>query len=94
MSRCPWKCSTYAMEDQAEHQTQVQEHAAICACCAGPLPVADLDLLDPPPLAFPCREALYEDNWSNGGALEEEQGGEFGGVYQPELPNKAVEVGD
>ncbi|KAG5338567.1 hypothetical protein C0989_007026 [Termitomyces sp. Mn162] len=54
----------------------------------------DLDLLDPPPLAFPHREALYKDNWSSGRALEEECGEEFGGIYKPELLDKVVEVGD
>ncbi|KAG5348974.1 hypothetical protein C0989_006762 [Termitomyces sp. Mn162] len=73
---------------------QVQEHAAICACYAGPLPFADLDLLDPLPLAFPHREALYKDNQSSGGAPEEECGEEFGGVHELELPDKVVEVGD
>ncbi|KAG5728560.1 hypothetical protein E4T56_gene19654 [Termitomyces sp. T112] len=58
------------------------------------LDVEDLDLLDPPPLAFPHKEALYEDNWSNSGALEEERRGEFGGICKPELLDKAVEVGD
>ncbi|KAG5729765.1 hypothetical protein E4T56_gene914 [Termitomyces sp. T112] len=94
MSRCPPKCSACATENRAECWTQVQEHTAICACCTGPLPFADLDLLDPPPLAFPHREALYENNWSNSGALEEEHGGEFGGICKPELLEKAVEVED
>ncbi|KAG5731808.1 hypothetical protein E4T56_gene1532 [Termitomyces sp. T112] len=94
MSRCPQKCSACAAEDRAEHQAQVQEHAAIHACCAGPLPFADLDLLDPLPLAFPCREALYEDDQSGSEALEEECRREFGGVHEPEFPDKVVEVGD
>ncbi|KAG5717602.1 hypothetical protein E4T56_gene5438 [Termitomyces sp. T112] len=54
----------------------------------------DLDLLDFPLLVFPCREALYEDDWSSGGAPEEEHGREFGGVHKPEFLDKAVEVGD
>ncbi|KAG5334679.1 hypothetical protein C0989_003098 [Termitomyces sp. Mn162] len=74
--------------------SMVALHAAICACHASPIPFADLDLLDPPPLAFPHREALYKDNQSSGGALEEECRGEFGGICEPEFPDKAVEVGD
>ncbi|KAG5353192.1 hypothetical protein C0989_009373 [Termitomyces sp. Mn162] len=66
---------------------------AVHACCAGPLPFANLDLLDPPPLVFPCREALYEDDQSSSGALREECREEFGGIYELELPDKAVEVG-
>ncbi|KAG5732291.1 hypothetical protein E4T56_gene11371 [Termitomyces sp. T112] len=88
------KCSTCVAEDRVECQTQVQEHAAICACCAGPLPFADLDLLDPPPLAFPHREALYKDNWSNSGVPEEECRGEFGSICKLELLDKVVKVGD
>ncbi|KAG5335024.1 hypothetical protein C0989_002446 [Termitomyces sp. Mn162] len=94
MSKCPWKCSTCAAEDRVEHWTQVWEHAAICTCYAGPFPFADLDLLDPPPLTFPHREALYKDDWSNGRALEEEHRGEFSGICELELPDKVVEVGD
>ncbi|KNZ79116.1 hypothetical protein J132_01164 [Termitomyces sp. J132] len=94
MSRCPQKCSACTAEVRAECQTQVWEHAAICAYCAGTLPSANLDLLDPPPLAFPCREALYKDDQSNGGAPEEEHRGEFGGTCKPEFLDKAVEVGD
>ncbi|KNZ80734.1 hypothetical protein J132_04710 [Termitomyces sp. J132] len=45
MSRCSRKCSACTAEDRAEHQTQVQEHAAIRACCTSPLPFANLDLL-------------------------------------------------
>ncbi|KAG5732707.1 hypothetical protein E4T56_gene16829 [Termitomyces sp. T112] len=88
------KCSACAVEDRAEHQTQVREHAAIHTCHTGPLLFADLDLLDPLPLAFPHREALYEDNWSNSRALEEEHGEEFGGICKLELPDEVVEVGD
>ncbi|KAG5730453.1 hypothetical protein E4T56_gene15229 [Termitomyces sp. T112] len=73
---------------RAERQAQVQEHAAIHACHA------DLDLLDPPPLAFPCREALYEDNWSGSGAPKEECRREFGSVYELEFLDEVVEVGD
>ncbi|KAG5351275.1 hypothetical protein C0989_007124 [Termitomyces sp. Mn162] len=67
---------------------------AIHTCCTGPLPFANLDLLDPPPLAFPHREALYKNNWSSGRALEEECREEFGSIHKLELPDKAVEVGD
>ncbi|KAG5334272.1 hypothetical protein C0989_003572 [Termitomyces sp. Mn162] len=61
---------------------------------SSPLPFADLDLLDPPPLAFPHGEALYEDNWSNSGAPEEEHGEEFGGICKLELLDEVVEVED
>ncbi|KNZ71639.1 hypothetical protein J132_08078 [Termitomyces sp. J132] len=94
MSRCPRKCSACATENRAECQTQVQEHAAIHACCTSPLSFADLDLLDPLPLAFPRRQALYKDDWSNGGAPEKEHGGEFGGICELELPDEAIEVGN
>ncbi|KAG5333672.1 hypothetical protein C0989_005039, partial [Termitomyces sp. Mn162] len=94
MSRCPWKCSACAAEDRAEHWAQVQEHAAICTCHTSPLPFTDLDLLNSPPLAFSYREALYKDNQSGRGALEEEHRREFGGVHKLEFPNKVVEVGD
>ncbi|KAG5726372.1 hypothetical protein E4T56_gene18941 [Termitomyces sp. T112] len=70
------------------------EHATICTCCAGPLPFANLNLLDPLPLAIPCREALYEDNWSSGRAPGKECRGEFGGIHELELLDKVVEVGD
>ncbi|KAG5349802.1 hypothetical protein C0989_001820 [Termitomyces sp. Mn162] len=53
-----------------------------------------MNLLDPPPLAFPHREALYKDDWSNGRAPEEEHGGEFGGICEPELLDEAIEAGD
>ncbi|KAG5719202.1 hypothetical protein E4T56_gene11785 [Termitomyces sp. T112] len=94
MSRCPWKCFICAAEDRAEHQAQVQEHAAICACHASLLPFADLDLLDPLPLAFPYRKAFYKDNQSGGGASGKEHGREFDGVHELEFLDKAVEVGD
>ncbi|KAG5335244.1 hypothetical protein C0989_001720 [Termitomyces sp. Mn162] len=55
---------------------------------------ADLDLLDPSPLAFPHREALYKDDQSSSRAPEEERRGEFGSIHKLELPDKAVEVED
>ncbi|KAG5717857.1 hypothetical protein E4T56_gene1458 [Termitomyces sp. T112] len=58
------------------------------------LPFVDLDLLNSLPLVFPHREALYRDDWSSGGALEEELGGEFRGIHDLELPDEAVQVGD
>ncbi|KNZ78756.1 hypothetical protein J132_10244, partial [Termitomyces sp. J132] len=61
MSHCPCHCITCAEEACIEQRAKVCEHAAVCACHAGHLPYADLDLLSPPPLAFPYREALYED---------------------------------
>ncbi|KAG5732399.1 hypothetical protein E4T56_gene11335 [Termitomyces sp. T112] len=67
---------------------------ASCLLPPGPLLFANLNLLNPPPLAFPHRKALYKDNWSSGGALEEEHKEEFGGIHKLELLDKAVEVGD
>ncbi|KAG5727425.1 hypothetical protein E4T56_gene11906 [Termitomyces sp. T112] len=93
MSRCSWKCFACAVEDRAECWAQVQEHAAICTCHAGPLLFTDLDLLDPPPLAFPYKEALYEDDQSSR-ALEEECGREFGSVHEPEFPDKVRFIQD
>ncbi|KAG5734827.1 hypothetical protein E4T56_gene629 [Termitomyces sp. T112] len=49
---------------------------------------------NPLPLAFPYREALYKDNWSSGGAPEEEGREEFSSVHKPELLEEAVELGD
>ncbi|KAG5340563.1 hypothetical protein C0989_001168 [Termitomyces sp. Mn162] len=94
MSRCPQKCSACTVEDREECQAQVQEHAAICTHCTSPLLFADLDLLDPLPLAFPYKEALYKDDWSSSKALKEGHGEEFGGIYELEFPDEAVEVGD
>ncbi|KAG5727537.1 hypothetical protein E4T56_gene12211 [Termitomyces sp. T112] len=59
-----------------------------------PLHFANLDFPNPPPLLFPHREALYEDDQSSGRAMEEEHREEFGGIHKPELLDKAVEVGD
>ncbi|KAG6870291.1 hypothetical protein C0995_011520, partial [Termitomyces sp. Mi166 len=53
------------------------------------IPFADIDLLDPPPLAFPHREALYEDVQSMGSETQLEDGCE-----DSESPDKAIEVGD
>ncbi|KAG5732029.1 hypothetical protein E4T56_gene18258 [Termitomyces sp. T112] len=50
-----------------------------------------LDFLDLLPLAFPCREALYGNDWSSGRVLEEEHREEWEGVHDPELPDKVVE---
>ncbi|KAG6874655.1 hypothetical protein C0993_012719 [Termitomyces sp. T159_Od127] len=69
-----------------------EEHQA--ACYAGHLSFADLNLLDPLLLAFLYREALYEDDQSSSRASEEELEGEFYGIYHPEFPDEAVEVGD
>ncbi|KAG5730346.1 hypothetical protein E4T56_gene11744 [Termitomyces sp. T112] len=73
---------------------QVQEHAAIHACHTGPLSFADLYLLDPPPLAFPGREALYKNDQSSSRAPEEEHRRVFGGIHKPEFLDEVVEVGD
>ncbi|KAG5727450.1 hypothetical protein E4T56_gene12023 [Termitomyces sp. T112] len=83
-------------EARKEHRVKVREHTAVCACCAGHLPFADLDLLNPPPLAFPHREALYEDVQGAGCELQEEDGceGDFASMRDPESPNETIEVGD
>ncbi|KAG5335126.1 hypothetical protein C0989_002347 [Termitomyces sp. Mn162] len=82
------------METKEECWAQVQKHTAICACSASPFPFFNLDFLHPLPLAFLHREALYEDNQSSGRAPEEECGGEFGGTFNLDFLDKAVEVGD
>ncbi|KNZ73281.1 hypothetical protein J132_08051 [Termitomyces sp. J132] len=53
MSRCPCRCVTCAEEAHIERRAKVHEHAAVCACHAGHLPYADLDLLSPPPSGIP-----------------------------------------
>ncbi|KAG5334653.1 hypothetical protein C0989_003246 [Termitomyces sp. Mn162] len=63
-------------------------------CCTGPLPFANPNLLNPPLLAFSCREALYKDDQSSGRAAEEKSGEEFGSVHELELLEEAVELGD
>ncbi|KAG5720920.1 hypothetical protein E4T56_gene400 [Termitomyces sp. T112] len=79
-----------------EQRAKVHEHAAVCACCAGHLPYADLDLLSSPSLAFPYREALYEDVggvWHE--SLEEEEGeGKWIHTPDAESPDETIEVGD
>ncbi|KAG5349451.1 hypothetical protein C0989_003870 [Termitomyces sp. Mn162] len=94
MSWCLQRCSAYATKAREECQAEVQECTALQACCAGHLFFADLDLLDPLPLSFPHKVALYKNNWSSGGALEEELREEFGGICDLKLPDKAVKVGD
>ncbi|KAG6871283.1 hypothetical protein C0993_003551, partial [Termitomyces sp. T159_Od127] len=94
MSWCPRRCSTCATEVKEEHQADAREYAAIWAYHADHLLFADLDLLDPALLAFPYREALYENDCSSGRALKEELEGEFHGIHHLEFPDEAVEVGD
>ncbi|KAG5719992.1 hypothetical protein E4T56_gene6909 [Termitomyces sp. T112] len=83
-------------EAHIEWRAKVHECAAIHACCAGHLPYADLDLLSPPPLAFPYREALYEDVQGVGceSPEEEEGGGEWTHTPETESLDKNIEVGD
>ncbi|KAG6886761.1 hypothetical protein C0995_005045, partial [Termitomyces sp. Mi166 len=50
---------------------------------------ADIDLLNPPTLAFPHREAFYEDVWGMGSETQQEDGCE-----DSESPDEAIEVGD
>ncbi|KAG6875370.1 hypothetical protein C0993_009537, partial [Termitomyces sp. T159_Od127] len=77
-----------------ECQVAAWEHAAIQACCAGHLSFVDLNLLDPPSLVFPYREALYEDDWGSSGAPEEKLGGEFYGIHNLESLDEVIEVKD
>ncbi|KAG5353644.1 hypothetical protein C0989_003781 [Termitomyces sp. Mn162] len=56
--------------------------------------ITSLDLLNPLPLAFPYKKALYKNDQSSGRAPKEEHREEFGGVHEPELLDKAVEVGN
>ncbi|KAG5720971.1 hypothetical protein E4T56_gene421 [Termitomyces sp. T112] len=62
-SSAPALASPQPEEASKEQRAKVCECAAMRACHAGYLPYADLDLLSPPPLAFPHREALYKDVW-------------------------------
>ncbi|KNZ77264.1 hypothetical protein J132_05974 [Termitomyces sp. J132] len=96
MSCCPCCCITCAEEAHKEQRAKVCEHAAVCACCAGHLPYADLDLLSPPPLAFPHREALYKDVWGVGCEFpeEEEAEGEWTCTSDEEPLDETIEVGD
>ncbi|KAG5735995.1 hypothetical protein E4T56_gene18367 [Termitomyces sp. T112] len=79
-----------------EQRAKVHEHAAVCACYTEHLPYADLDLLSPPPLAFPHREALYKDIWGVGCESPEEEEGEGEWTHTPdaEFPDETIEVGD
>ena len=62
----------------------------------GHLPFSNIDLLDPPPLAFPHREALYEDiqGVGCGSQLETGREGEFASAPDPKSLDKAIEVDD
>ncbi|KAG5716241.1 hypothetical protein E4T56_gene10826 [Termitomyces sp. T112] len=81
-------------EAHKEQKAKVCEHAAMHACHAGHLPYADLDLLSLPPLAFPYREALYEDvQGVRCEPLEEEEGEEeWTSTLDPEFPDETIEV--
>ncbi|KAG5726363.1 hypothetical protein E4T56_gene18924 [Termitomyces sp. T112] len=83
-------------EAHIERRAKVHKHAAVHACCAGHLPYANLDLLSPPPLAFPYREALYEDVQGVGceSPEEEEGGGEWTCTPDAESLDENIEVGD
>ncbi|KAG5723760.1 hypothetical protein E4T56_gene2212 [Termitomyces sp. T112] len=74
-------------------RAKVCECAAVHACCAGHLPYADLDLLSPPPLAFPHREALYKDVQGVGCESPEEEEGEGEWTHTPdaESPDETIE---
>ncbi|KNZ77808.1 hypothetical protein J132_03805 [Termitomyces sp. J132] len=76
MSHCPHHCIICAEEAHKEQRAKVCKHAAVHACHARHLPYADLDLLSPPPLAFPHRKALYKDVQGVGCESPEEEGGE------------------
>ncbi|KAG6804810.1 hypothetical protein H0H92_002273, partial [Tricholoma furcatifolium] len=89
MSRCPRRCTTCADEARVERRQQVRERAAVRACRAGPPPPVDLDLLDPPPLAF--LRASRSGDMSGTADLEPE---EFQGVLDPQFPDEAIEEGD
>ncbi|KAG6889163.1 hypothetical protein C0995_003341, partial [Termitomyces sp. Mi166 len=58
--------------------------------------LADIDLLDPPPLAFPHREALYKDVWGMGSETWQKDGceGKFISALDSESSDKAIEAGD
>ncbi|KAG5733211.1 hypothetical protein E4T56_gene2237 [Termitomyces sp. T112] len=79
-----------------EQRAKVCECAAVHACCTGHLPYADFNLLSPPPLAFPHKEALYEDvQGVRCESPEEEKGeGEWTCTPDAEFPDETIEVGD
>ncbi|KAG5726862.1 hypothetical protein E4T56_gene1107 [Termitomyces sp. T112] len=83
-----------AEEAHKEQRAKVHECAAVHACHAGHLPYADLNLLSPPPLAFPHRKALYEDVQGVGCESSEEEGGEGEWTCTPdaESPGETIEV--
>ncbi|KAG5332713.1 hypothetical protein C0989_006580 [Termitomyces sp. Mn162] len=83
-------------EAYKEQRAKVCEHAAVHACHAKHLPYANLDLLSPPPLAFPHGEALYKGVQGVGcESLEEEEGeGEWTCTPDAESLDETIEVGD
>ena len=95
MSQCQ-HYSTYAEEVWDECKAKVKKHMAIHVYHTRHLPFSNIDLLDPPLLMFPHREALYKNVQSMGSALQGEDGRvcEFAGAPNPESPDEAIEVGD
>ncbi|KAG5725192.1 hypothetical protein E4T56_gene10213 [Termitomyces sp. T112] len=83
-------------EAHKEQRAKVHEHAAVHAYHARHLPYANLDLLSPPPLAFPHREALYKDVQGVGckSPEKEEDEGEWTCTPDAESPDETIEVGD
>ncbi|KAG5727502.1 hypothetical protein E4T56_gene11979 [Termitomyces sp. T112] len=66
------------------------------AYCAVQLHYADLNLLNPPPLAFLHKEALYEDVWSVRCKPQEKDECKRESIGAPDLesPDKTIKVGD
>ncbi|KNZ81113.1 hypothetical protein J132_03104 [Termitomyces sp. J132] len=96
MSHCPHCCTACTEEAHKEQRAKAHEHAAVHACHAKHLFYADLDFLNPPPLAFPHREALYEDVQGAGCESLEKEGGdrEWTSTPDAESLDKTIEVGD
>ena len=96
MSQCPYQCSTCAEEAQSERCACAREQASVQACQWGPLPYPDLNLLDPLPLAFPCKEAPHKDAHKDRGDSRPGQveGSSLLGTPVLDTLDKVIEEGD
>ncbi|KAG6859283.1 hypothetical protein C0995_009978 [Termitomyces sp. Mi166 len=74
----------------------LREHNPVIDWSKGHIPFADIDLLDPSPLAFPHREALYEEVQSMESETQLEDGceSEFISAPDSESLDEAIKVGD
>ena len=96
MSQCPHHCPTCTEEARLEHCACAQERASVQSCQWGSLPYPDLDLVDPLPLAFHCKEAPYKDACRDREDPKREQTGSSSlpGTLEPDTPDKVIEEGD